>query len=423
MKSEPVSVLRLHLAGRPFGHLAGYRGGRNVLVFDESWRSDPDRETLTLTAGAGFPRAEAVLAKPWMRQQRLHPWLSNLLPEGALRDWLAQSLKVHPDNEFPLLAQLGGDLPGAVMAEPMLPEDVPAHVLDYRTSIVPIVNASRTGAGFSLAGVQMKFSVREREGRFHFGHANELGDWIVKTPSTRHRGVPANEYATMRLAQAAGIEIPEIRLIPLSQLDAVPDIALPDASLFDEQQVYAIKRYDRADGRRIHVEDMAQVLFCYPQQKYEQANYEQLGRILRGYAKDGLSAVQALACRLLVNILLGNGDAHLKNWSLIYRDGRAPELSPAYDILFTQAWLRDEQEIALNLNGSKRWYELGWQDFQGWSQAVGTPWPAVRAALEATMERARDRWPRLLAESPMLDTHQRFLREHWARLSPEWRIE
>lgn len=418
MKTESVSVLRLRLGERAIGYMAGYRGGRNVLVFDESFRNDPERPTLTLTAGRDFPRAASVLGAPWIRQQRLHPWLSNLLPEGALRDWLAQSLKVHPDNEFPLLAQLGNDLPGAIIADPVVPEDVPENVLAHRTSIEPVVRPVTTGTGFSLAGIQMKFSVREKEGRFHVGHTAELGDWIVKTPSTRHRGVPANEYTSMRLAQAAGIDVPEIRLIELSELSSLPDIPLPD-----ERWAYAIKRYDRDGDRRIHVEDMAQVLFCYPQQKYDRANYEQLGRLLRDYSLDGLIAVQSLAQRLLVNILLGNGDAHLKNWSLIYKDGARPMLSPAYDILYTQAWIQDEQEIALNLNGSKRWYELGWRDFEAWSESVGTPWPAVRVVLESTLMRAREYWPDMLAESEMMPAHQRWLRAHWSRLSPEWRIQ
>lgn len=123
MQTESVSVLRMRLGERPVGYLAGYRGGRNVVVFDDAYRTDPSRPTLTLSAGIRSPRAASVLGTPWVRRQRLHPWLSNLLPEGALRDWLAQSLKVHPDNEFPLLAQLGNDLPGAVVADPIAPED------------------------------------------------------------------------------------------------------------------------------------------------------------------------------------------------------------------------------------------------------------------------------------------------------------
>lgn len=207
MTTEAVQALELRLHDVRVGYLAGYQSGRNVLVFDEGYRNRSNRPTLTLTAHPRFPRAEQVLQSPWIRQQRLHPLLSNLLPEGALKEWLATILKVHPDNEFPLLAQLGQDLPGALIAAPLPAVDIPDHLLAHRTSVIPVRRAVPRSHGFSLAGVQMKFSMREREGRFHFGHADEeLGDWIIKTPSTRHRGVPANEFSMMQLATAAGAE-------------------------------------------------------------------------------------------------------------------------------------------------------------------------------------------------------------------------
>ncbi len=69
------------------------------------------------------------MSEPWVRNQRLHPILSNLLPEGSLRELITQGLKVHVDNEFHILSYLGEDLPGALVAEPMEPNDVPDSVL------------------------------------------------------------------------------------------------------------------------------------------------------------------------------------------------------------------------------------------------------------------------------------------------------
>ncbi len=222
MVNEAVEMLSLELHGRRVGYLAGYQGGRNVMVFDEAWRLDDSRPTLSLTLHPNFPRAAELMQAPWVRQQRLHPWFSNLLPEGALRDWLAQRLRVHPDSEFPLLASLGHDLPGALQVSAVAPDDMPDWVLNHRRSITPVRQVAEVGGGFSLAGVQMKFSMRERDGRFHFGHADELGDWIVKTPSTRHRQVPENEATAMWLAQSAGVDIPEVRLISLDTLEGLP---------------------------------------------------------------------------------------------------------------------------------------------------------------------------------------------------------
>ncbi|HSP59310.1 MAG TPA: HipA domain-containing protein [Halomonas sp.] len=417
MVNDAVEMLRLELHDRQVGYLAGYRSGRNVVVFDDAWRLDTSRPTLSLSLRPGFPRAAEVMQTPWVRQQRLHPWFSNLLPEGALREWLAQRLKVHPDNEFPLLASLGHDLPGALRVSPVHPDDMPDWVLSHRRSITPVRRVVEVGGGFSLAGVQMKFSMRERDGRFHFGHADELGDWIVKTPSTRHRRVPENEATAMWLAQSAGVEVPEVRLIPLNALEGLPAINLPD-----EHLAYAIRRFDREGGQRIHIEDMSQVLFRYPHEKYDGPNVEQIGRVLREFTTDGLANVQAFARRLLVDILLANGDAHLKNWSLVYPDQRTPRLAPAYDIVTTLAYLEGDHRLALNLNGKKDWYRLGEDDFHRWAEKTGVAWPAIRKVLDDTIERARAQWPRQLAELPMADAHKAILKRHWRNLAPEWRI-
>ncbi|WP_355661632.1 type II toxin-antitoxin system HipA family toxin [Halomonas salifodinae] len=417
MATEAVEMLRLELHGHQVGYLAGYQGGRNVLVFDEAWRQDASRPTLSLTLHPDFPRASALMQRPWIRQQRLHPWFSNLLPEGALRDWLAQGLKVHPENEFPLLASLGHDLPGALVVSAVAPDDMPDWVLSHRRSVTPLRRVAEIGGGFSLAGVQMKFSMRERDGRFHFGHGDDFGDWIIKPPSTRHPRVPENEATAMWLAESAGVEIPEIRLIPLSDLIGLPEINLPD-----ERLAYAIRRFDRQGERRIHAEDLAQVLFRYPHEKYDGPGYERIGRLLREFTADGLANVQAFARRLLVDILLANGDAHLKNWSLLYPDQQTPRLAPAYDIVTTLAYLREDHRLALNLNGKKAWYRLGEADFRRWAEKVGVAWPVIRTVLDDTIERARDRWPGLLAEMPMDEAHKAVLRQHWRALAPEWRI-
>ena len=417
MTDESVEMLSLWLHGRRLGWLAGYRGGRNVLVFDDAWRLDENRPTLSLSLMAAAPNSQRLLQAPWMRRQRLHPWLSNLLPEGALRHWLAAELKVHPDNEFPLLAALGHDLPGALEVAAVAPDEMPEWVLAHRQSVTPRPRRVAVGRGFSLAGVQMKFSMREQDGRF-FGAGDALpGDWIVKPPSPHHPWLVQNEYSAMRLAQAAGVFIPEIRLVPLEELQGLPALNLPDEPL-----AYAIKRFDRAEGGRVHAEDFAQVLFRYPYEKYAGPSYEQLGRLVREFSADGMACAAQMARRLLVNLLLANGDAHLKNWSLLYPDRYRPRLSPAYDIVTTRAYLPNEREAALNLNGKKLWEQLKQDDFRHWAERVGVSWPVVEAELQDALACARASWPDMLEALPMAHEHKALLREHWRRLAPEWQI-
>jgi serine/threonine-protein kinase HipA len=332
---------------------------------------------------------------------------------------IAQGLKTHIDNEFQIISYLGHDLPGALIVTPMEPDDVPKSLLSTHGNAKAIkFEGSGQESKFSLAGVQMKFSMKEKDGRYNLSKNGELGDWIIKTPSTKHKHVPLNEYTAMSLAALAGVNIPEIKLIELDKLDNLPPINLPD-----EKLAFAIKRFDRDGNTRIHMEDFAQVLVKYPQQKYNAASYENLGKVLYGFSGDGLSDAQQFARRLLVNILLANGDAHLKNWSLLYQDQVTPRLSPAYDILTTSVYIDHETKYALNLGKTKEWYSVTEENFQHWANKSGIPWRALKPHIDDMMEKARSLWPEALKDLPMDEEHKDKLKKHWLKLQANFRIE
>lgn len=413
-----VTVLKLSLHGRLVGYLAGFQDGRNELTFADEYRSDATRPTFSLITHPGFPRAENLMAEPWSRHHKLHPTLSNLLPEGALRELIAQGLKVHADNEFQLFSYLGEDLPGALVAEPVEPEDIPANFLSaYGKAKAVKLEKTAWENKFSLAGIQMKFSMKQQDGRYNLSKGDALGDWIVKTPSTKHKDVPVNEFTAMTLASIAGVDLPEITLVELDKLDNLPPINLPD-----EKLAFAIKRFDRNNDQRIHMEDFAQVLVKYPHEKYNSASYEQIAKILYNFSGDGLQDTQQFARRLLVNILLANGDAHIKNWSLLYSDQVTPRLAPAYDIVTTSVYIENERQYALNLGKTKEWYAVTYENFEGWAKRAGVPWRAIKPHLDDALEKARSLWPEKLNELPMNEEHKEKLRTHWANLQKDFRI-
>lgn len=415
---DEVGVLKLLLHGRLIGYLTSHRSGRNALSFIDEFKEDRNRPTFTLTTHPDFPRSDILLNESWTRSHRLHPVLSNLLPEGALRELIAQGLKVHIDNEFQILSYLGEDLPGALIVQPVDPEEVPENILSSHEKAKAVkVEGSVRENKFSLAGVQMKFSVKEKEGRYNLSRGGVLGDWIIKTPSTMHQYVPLNEFTAMSLASIVGVDIPDIKLVELDKLDNLPQVNLPD-----EKVAFAIRRFDRHEGTRIHMEDFAQVLVKYPHEKYRFGNYEQIGKILYQYSGDGIHDIQQLARRLLVNILLANGDAHLKNWSLLYSDEVTPRLSPAYDILTTSVYIEDEKQFALNLGKTKNWYEVSYEHFQLWSEKADIPWRVVKPHLDDVLDKARTLWPEKLQELPMLEEHKIKLKEHWKKLSKDFRV-
>lgn len=417
-RMESVEGLRLSLNGQDIGVLTHYSGGKNIFVFSPDYvaLAKTERQTFTMTQLAN----EQYLLQPLISSQKLAPVFSNLLPEGALRDWMAHSLKVHIDNEFPLMVHMGKNLPGALLAAPISAGNVPKWALDHREQVEAVqVDVELSQGKFSLAGVQMKFSsVKNGDGRYNIGQDANSNSWIIKTPSTIHKYVPYNEYTAMRLAEFVGVDIPEIKLVELIQLDNLPDIQLPN-----EVHAYAIKRFDRQEGQRVHTEDFAQVFQVYSHEKYQKFNYEQIANALYQFGSQGLKDVQQMARRLLVNILLANGDAHLKNWSLIYPDSNRPMLSPAYDIVSTLPYVEGEQEFALNMAKSKNWYQADMASFEAWAKRIGAPWQAIKVHLEDTLELARGNWLKLLTELPMDELHQQTLKAHWQNLHHDFRIE
>ena len=419
-QTNTIKVLKLTLHNKLVGYLIGFRDGRNILSFANEFKENPYRPTFSLTTHPKFPNSEKLLSIPWSKKQKLHPTLSNLLPEGALRELIAQGLKTHSDNEFHIFSYLGQDLPGALIATPLAPENVPDSILRTydQSKAIPFETNDQKNK-FSLAGVQMKFSMKEKEGRFTLAQNNDdLGDWIIKTPSTLHKNVPFNEYSAMTLASLAGIDIPEIKLIALNKLDNLPQINLPD-----EKMAFAIKRFDRNQNTRIHMEDFAQVLVKYPHEKYDTANYEQIGKVLYNFSGNGLADVQQFARRLLVNILLANGDAHLKNWSLLYKDKVTPTLSPAYDIVTTRVYMENEAQLALNMAKTKEWRTITYAHFEAWANKTTIPWRAIKSHLDDTLNKARTLWPQALKDLPMDEAHKLQLRTHWKSLQMDFRIE
>jgi serine/threonine-protein kinase HipA len=220
--------------------------------------------------------------------------------------------------------------------------------------------------------------------------------------------VPENEFTVMSWAKAVGIDVPGMALFDLAQLhDLPPEVqGLPG-------RAFAVRRFDRAAGRRIHIEDFAQVFGAYAHDKYKGANYENIGRLL--YDLDGERALGEFVRRLVFNVLIGNADAHLKNWSLVYPDGQRALLSPAYDLVAVVAFLRN-QTLALNLAGSKRFEDVSWESFRKFARKLRvderTILPVVRETRDRTLELLRGVQPSEDADA----LAKRLLREHLPRV-------
>ena len=375
--------LVVHLAGRRIGTLINLGHERHIFTFDEGYSTASERPTLSLSFKS---RAGGLMADPRPVKVRVPPFFSNLLPEGHLRDYLARQAGVKPQREFLLLRALGLDLPGGVVVLPETenaPDPVP-NTPRIKTRDSPMFR-------FSLAGMQLKFSaLLEAKGGLTIPVGGAGGKWIVKLPSAQFPHVPENEFAMMELARRIGIEVPEITLTPMEDIAGLPEEARAITG-----KALAVKRFDRTDdGGRIHMEDFAQVFGIFPEYKYEKRSYANIAAVLA--AEVGEHAVVELVRRLTFSIAIGNADMHLKNWSVIYPDGKNPKLSPAYELLSTIPYISN-QEIALTFGNSRSMTDITPEQMRRFADvarvSTATLWKAMLETVEATSEAWRSHDP------------------------------
>ncbi|MFY0614108.1 MAG: HipA domain-containing protein [Hyphomicrobiaceae bacterium] len=403
-----VSVLSIKLHGATVGSLTRLPGDRTLFSFTEDYVADANRPAL----GLGFKDEFGQLITDFsVRQTRLLPYFSNMLPEGHLRDYLAQRAGVKPEREFHLLAALGCDLPGALTVEADSGDAWPPAD-EENDSAADRERKRENALRFSLAGVQLKLSA-VCDGQANKGLTIPVsgigGSWIIKLPSLRFEGVPENEFAMMALARLVGIDVPEIDLVDVDAIENLPD-GIGDLT----GQAFAIERFDRSPEGSIHTEDFAQVFGVYPERKYDNASYRNIAKVLG--IETGEDGVAEFIRRLTFCVLTGNADMHLKNWSLIYLDTRTPSLAPAYDLVSTVPYIVDE-EVALKFGRSKRFDGFTFDELSYLAGKAGLPQKPVLDTAKETAARFREVWaaeknnlPQRRKVTERIDAHLKTLR-------------
>ena len=401
-----VALLDVKLGDRRIGTLTRLPDDRNVFAFDPSYVDDPTRPTLSLSFKDS---SGGLITESRPTRTRLPPFFSNLLPEGTLRDYLAEKAGVKPEREFFLAWVLGRDLPGAVQ---IVPRD--ADAMPPRDSRGHGKRATEEGVlRFSLAGVQLKFSAVQRaSGGLTVPADGVGGSWIVKLPSVKFAGVPENEFAMMELARCVGIDVPETRLVRVREIQG-----LPEGIDLVGDKAFAIKRFDRdSQGARVHMEDFAQVFGVYPERKYERASYRSIAKVL--WVETGSKGIAEFVRRLAFNVLIGNADMHLKNWSLIFPNGSTAQLAPAYDFVSTIRYMRDEK-MALTFVDSKRFASVTREGFLEFAAKAALPEKVVLDAVEETAVAFAREWRE--SEIAELDEDTRAVIDRHLGSVPIWR--
>ena len=213
----------------------------------------------------------------------------------------------------------------------------------FNTSELPIIDfsladvsqkAQKSAGKLSISGVQPKLSMKLDKKKKSLISVAEGGKYILKPQTAAFPNIPENEQCCMDIAAEFKIEVPPHCLL----------------SLKDGSWTYIVKRFDRESGVKIHQEEFYQILES--RDKYK-GSVEQVGRKLREISTAPGYDVQLLFERVVFNFIIGNGDAHLKNYSIAYKDKEEIRLTPAYDVVSSKLVIPDEEDSALSINGRK----------------------------------------------------------------------
>lgn len=297
--------------------------------------------------------------------QDCRPFLAGLLPEGELRRKIAQQCQLSQANDFGLLAAIGGDCAGAVSLAPRDQAPGPAEVEWLTpTQLITLLAelpqrpmlAQRDGLRLSLAGAQDKLPVVVEGQRLGLPKGSAASTHILKPAIAAVDNSVTNEAFCMALARRMKLRVADTQIL-----------------MAGDQRILLVRRYDRhrtGDGAwsRLHQEDFCQALTVPPELKYQneggpdlQACFSVLRRATRPCAPEVIRLLDAV----IFNALIGNHDAHAKNFSMLYQQQRGT-LAPLYDLLCTAVYPTLTDKMAMKVSSKYRFTEVQvrhWEQF------------------------------------------------------------
>ena len=340
-----------------------------------------------LTDGRAPPLSASLpkQMEPFSRRA-CQPFFGGLLPEEAPRELVAKLLGISKGNTFELLKALGGDVAGALTLW-LEGESPPKMSIDPQTLVEELddarlralldilpsrpLMAGSQGLRLSLAGAQSKLPVVLRQGRIALPAPGMPTTHILKPPIPRFTHTTENEAFAMRLAAAIGL-----------------DVATVEPRVVDGRSFLLIARYDRTvdaygQTHRLHQEDFCQALGVDSERKYASEGgptfkicFELLRRVCARPAIDVLKLLDAA----IFNVLIGNCDAHGKNFSLLYaKPGTA--LAPLYDLLSTVAYPELSPTLAMKMGKCATLTEMDASSWRKFANDAGLAAPFVQKRL------------------------------------------
>ncbi|MFI2754517.1 type II toxin-antitoxin system HipA family toxin [Cellulomonas sp. P22] len=316
-------VLHVWLRGRHLAELEQLRNGRLRMRYDDSALD-------TYGIGAKPLSLSLPLTDRRVQGDHLERFLDNLLPEGAVRGALERQHAIRPGDAFALLSQIGHECAGAIQltteAEPPGDGtlfDLSSAEVDRVVAQLPTLEPPEGQVvSASLGGVQAKVLLTKTAHGWAWPGDGAMSTHIIKPEPVTDvavRDLVRWEEWALRLARGAGLPAANAELAD-----------------FDGRLALVVERYDRADGARLHQEDLTQALGVSARDKYESSpDDRRLRRIAREAGAESLTPAGFVAdelAQVTFNLIVGNGDAHSKNYSMMIDETATFSMAPLYDV-------------------------------------------------------------------------------------------
>ena len=314
-----------------------------------------------------------VRAEPF-DDHKTRPFFAGLLPEGQMRRLIAQRFQVSNQNDFALLDRIGGECAGAVtLLAPGQAPPAPAEGDDVQwlgdEEVVALLDelprhpmlAGQDGLRLSLAGAQDKLPVVFDGKRIGLARNGTPSSHILKPAIHAVEDSVINEGFCMALAET-------MRLKP----------AKSNVHTVLNRPFLLLERYDRViteqgRRRRLHQEDFCQALGIVPEMKYQNEGGPDLAHcfaLVRHVTRPSAPQVLRLFDYVIFNALIGNHDAHGKNFSLLYSDGTAV-LAPLYDSLATAVYPTLTPRMAMKIGSKYKFSEIQARHWDQFAEGAG----------------------------------------------------
>jgi len=374
-------TLDVYLENSYVGNLIQDNYGLMLFKYDEKWLDNP----------AALPLSNSLpLRKELFKTKECRAFFAGVLPEANNRIIIARILGISAQNDFSLLEKIGGECAGAVTflptGDPLKTSDYDYQVLDNNQLAKILRELPRRplmvgteNVRISLAGAQDKIAVCiNAEGHISIPHGAAISTHILKPAIERFEGVVFNEALCMKLANAIGLPSAKV------EIRRVEDIDYLLVERYDRKQM--IGSLAHSYPQRVHQEDFCQALVILPENKYQNEGGPSLKRcfnLLREVSTAPVIDLQTLLDYVIFNFLVGNNDAHGKNFSILYDRGtilteHSKRLAPLYDVLCTVHYPDISRKMAMKIGNEYNWDLIIPKHFDKFAEEVGLSQPLVK---------------------------------------------